>query len=377
MDFAALYAHEERRMRMDSSKQGAHVERLRTRDAPTTRSTDLATLFATMKRDRTAQRARVEQVRASMSEQVEQVRAGTLVALTPTCVHESFGASTLRYCDEFLSPDEAAALHTAIRAEHAEREWLTLPRRKLLMLGGVPHPNGLLAEELPRWFQTRVLHRLRTMGIFAQSTTTTTTTTIDVVDGAAVVSRVRDGEDDSAHDDAALTVLINQYSEAEDGIAPHNDGPLFEPLVAIVSLVTPAALRFYEEPTSGSGDTHGSEMGCVLLNPGSLFVFGGEAYERLLHGIAGGDRDLIDSRLCLNFAAASVAAKYPLGEGEAEADSSSSSHVHSVPRGHRISLTVRCVRKVERAAGEYVSEAERLERLRRKTWWAKATSDEK
>ena len=371
MDFAALYAHEERRMRMDSSKQGAHVERLRTRDAPTTRSTDLATLFTTMKRDRTAQRARVEQVRASMSGP-----SPTLTTLSTAA--PSFGASTLRYCDEFLSPAEAAALHTAIRAEHAEREWLTLPRRKLLMLGGVPHPNGLLAEELPRWFQTRVLHRLRTMGIFAQSTTTTTTTTIDVVDGAAVVSRVRDGEDDSAHDDAALTVLINQYNEAEDGIAPHNDGPLFEPLVAIVSLVTPAALRFYEEPTSGSGDTHGSEMGCVLLNPGSLFVFGGEAYERLLHGIAGGDHDLIDSRLCLNFAAASVAAKYPLGEGEAEADSSSSSsHVHSVPRGHRISLTVRCVRKVERAAGEYVSEAERLERLRRKTWWAKATSDEK
>ena len=39
-------------------------------------------------------------------------------------------------------------------------------------------------------------------------------------------------------------VLINSYNRGQ-GIAPHQDGPLYEPLVAILSLDGPALLQFW------------------------------------------------------------------------------------------------------------------------------------
>jgi hypothetical protein len=114
-----------------------------------------------------------------------------------------------------------------------------------------------------------------------------------------------------------------------DGIDPHNDGALFEPCVAIVSLGSEALLRFlpkladrsvtHASKTAGVGtashaasapapalanvtaaaaaaaatsvesawaaQAHPRSTCSVLLRPGSLALFSGAAYKQYLHGI--------------------------------------------------------------------------------------------
>lgn len=79
--------------------------------------------------------------------------------------------SRVRYCDAFLSGHEQAAVIAAIDGHGAE-EWLQLPKRRLLNLGGVPHPSGMIAEELPCWLgdgedcAAHMLARLQDLGVF-------------------------------------------------------------------------------------------------------------------------------------------------------------------------------------------------------------------
>ena len=73
--------------------------------------------------------------------------------------------------------------------------------------------------------------------------------------------------------------LINQY-EPGGGISPHGDGPLYLPTAAIVSLMSPVVLKFSEPRQSG-----GAAVASLWLEPNSLLVFQGDAYERLHHHI--------------------------------------------------------------------------------------------
>jgi hypothetical protein len=55
----------------------------------------------------------------------------------------------IRYCNTFLSTDEAAALVVAIDA-YPTGAWCHLTKRRLLNLGGVPHPSGSWSEPFSR-----------------------------------------------------------------------------------------------------------------------------------------------------------------------------------------------------------------------------------
>jgi len=100
-------------------------------------------------------------------------------------------------------------------------------------------------------------------------------------------------------------VLINEYLPGQ-GIMPHQDGPAYFPVVAILSLGSPAVMTFtphpklitlqhngnnekYQTKSDGSQenvrhqDNHMS-LSTVLL-PRSLLVFKDSAYEDYLHGI--------------------------------------------------------------------------------------------
>lgn len=35
--------------------------------------------------------------------------------------------------------------------------WTQLSNRRVINYGGVPHPNGMICEELPEWLKTRVV----------------------------------------------------------------------------------------------------------------------------------------------------------------------------------------------------------------------------
>ena len=53
---------------------------------------------------------------------------------------------TIRYAAEFVDEREARALAAALRRLDG---WAQLPRRRLLSVGGTPHPDGAWTEPLP------------------------------------------------------------------------------------------------------------------------------------------------------------------------------------------------------------------------------------
>ena len=138
----------------------------------------------------------------------------------------------LRYTNDFVSEAEAAQLCTAIAA-FPEDEWATLTHRRLLNLGGVPHPQGSWSEPLPP-FLCALLRKLRAL-------------------------------DPSLRFDQCL---LNEYRGGA-GIEPHADGPLFDPLVAVVSLESDALLRFEPLPAASGSSEERSGFSVVLLKAGS------------------------------------------------------------------------------------------------------------
>ncbi|RZC83328.1 hypothetical protein C5167_046116 [Papaver somniferum] len=102
-------------------------------------------------------------------------------------------------------------------------------------------------------------------------------------------------------------VLINEYLP-DQGIMPHQDGPAYFPVVAIISLGSPAVMNFtphsrlMESSRSGryaaDGDSSSNEVGSenetdiclpnhqhssILLMPCSLLIFKDEAYSGVVH----------------------------------------------------------------------------------------------
>ena len=179
---------------------------------------------------------------------------------------------TIRYAAEFVDEREARALATALRRLDG---WAQLPRRRLLSVGGTPHPAGAWTEPLPPCL--RALAR-RAAAFFP----------------------------DGWLPDQAL---VNEYVEGS-GIAAHADGPLYEPCAVIVSLESSARRDFFTD-----GD---ERVASVLLRPRSVVAFADAAYLSLKHGIAAARADTVDDRVC-NGAAAGCAVNARMAVGAAAA----------------------------------------------------------
>jgi alkylated DNA repair protein alkB family protein 6 len=127
-------------------------------------------------------------------------------------------------------------------------------------------------------------------------------------------------------------VLVNEYLPGQ-GIMPHEDGPAYWPVVATVSLGASLVLDLYEKKDGGSET---KPRWRVFQEPGSLLVTRGNAYDSMLHGIAGVEVDE-------DMGPETVANWSLLGDKE-------SLEVGKSVRGTRVSLTYRVVRKVSKVS---------------------------
>jgi len=77
-------------------------------------------------------------------------------------------------------------------------------------------------------------------------------------------------------------ILLNEYT-AYDGIFAHQDGPVYHPRVAIVSLQSTACLDFWKKPPHGGQTCAPAYRAC--LRPRSLIIFEGDFYTKMWHSI--------------------------------------------------------------------------------------------
>lgn len=128
--------------------------------------------------------------------------------------------------------------------------------------------------------------------------------------------------------------LVNAYEE-EEGIMPHEDGPLYRNVVCILSIGASRVLQFWpkrDDEVNGASPTKKLEPSFeVFLPHRSLIVFTGDAYTHHLHAIESGGTVDVKSLHTLN------PSHFPVGNDVAER------------RGCRLSMTFRQVLNVRRA----------------------------
>ncbi|XVE95743.1 hypothetical protein REPUB_Repub02eG0125700 [Reevesia pubescens] len=170
---------------------------------------------------------------------------------------------TLFYIPDFITDSEQAHLLNYIYQAPLSK-WKSLKNRRLQNWGGVVLEKGLLSQDLPSWL-------------------------------AKITERIC--EESGLFPSAINHVLINEYLPNQ-GIMPHQDGPAYYPVVAILSLGSPVVMDFtphsrLKSSRENVGDKT-SNLGAVeiqandemedhrpfsvLLMPRSLLIFKDDAY---------------------------------------------------------------------------------------------------
>ncbi|CAE6954687.1 Alkbh6 [Symbiodinium sp. CCMP2592] len=168
--------------------------------------------------------------------------------------HRVHAALPLFLVKDFVNVEGEASLISEIYGEELKGRWTQLRRRRLMCLGGVPHPDGAICEDLPE-----VIFQL-----------------------ASNLVRV------GATEGAPNQCFVNHYRPGE-GIDAHCDGPQFNPEVAILTLEGPALLHF--GLVEKKAYPHLPPRFEVLLEPRSLLVMRGEAYNLYVHRIDHAEAD--------------------------------------------------------------------------------------
>ncbi|KAJ9558851.1 hypothetical protein OSB04_013465 [Centaurea solstitialis] len=173
---------------------------------------------------------------------------------------------TLFYIPDFISDSDQKLLLNHIYTAPVSK-WKSLKNRRLQNWGGIVHEKGLLPQNLPPWL-TKITKRIN--------------------------------EESCLYPSAINHVLINEYLPNQ-GIMPHQDGPAYFPVVAILSLGSPVVMDFTPHSSlidnksdiddrglaegSDHEHLHNHSPFSVALMPGSLLIFKDTAYSGYLHGI--------------------------------------------------------------------------------------------
>ncbi|XVF40885.1 hypothetical protein PTKIN_Ptkin01aG0152700 [Pterospermum kingtungense] len=168
---------------------------------------------------------------------------------------------TLMYIPDFITDSEHAQLLNNVYQAPVSK-WKSLKNRRLQNWGGVVHEKGLLPQDLPPWL-------------------------------AKITERIC--EESGLFPSAINHVLINEYLPSQ-GIMPHQDGPAYHPVVAILSLGSPVVMDFtphsrlkscqstLRENVGGAVAIEANDgmvnhrPFSVLLMPRSLLIFKDDAY---------------------------------------------------------------------------------------------------
>ncbi|KAH8328089.1 hypothetical protein KR067_003901 [Drosophila pandora] len=213
---------------------------------------------------------------------------------------------TVTYIPNFITSEEEQRILSHIERTPKPR-WTQLLNRRLVNYGGVPHPNGMIAEEIPEWLQSYV-DKVNNLGIFESQ--------------------------------KANHVLVNEYLPGQ-GILPHTDGPLFYPIISTISCGSHTVLEFAkregagDDPESKDSDTPSPAREVIfklLLEPRSLLILKDSLYSEYLHSIAETNEDVLCDRI----------ANYDLCENTYKIGD------HLPRRSPRISLTIRNVPKTSK-----------------------------
>ncbi|KAG7528378.1 hypothetical protein FFLO_06194 [Filobasidium floriforme] len=277
------------------------------------------------------------------------------------------------YVPNFITEYEEEYLLKRV-AESPQPKWKTQNTgRRVQYLGGTLSKNNvLIPESLPEWIThfPALIERIRSVVAELED---------------RHVPNLPEKQDSKSREEKLKAwtpnhVLINEY-QAGQGIAPHEDGPAYLPIVATVSLGSPQTLEIFQylaesdpsPPLTGSSrsDVFGSgcgrpiattPMGCIYLEPRSLFISRKAIYETFLHGISPveedvfeldggeiGNRDEGETRIKVKLAGVEVSNSDHLNpatkERLREAIKAGEKEVR-IKRDKRVSLTFRRVEKV-------------------------------
>lgn len=180
--------------------------------------------------------------------------------------------------------------------------------RRLLNYGGIPHPKGMISEEIPEWLQIYI-DKINNMGLF--------------------------------DDKKANHVLVNEYLPGQ-GIMPHTDGPLFHSVITTISCGSHTILELFRRnnvetveddniSSSSEQTTMYNPKDCthkLLLEPRSLLILKDELYSEYLHSISEISEDVLCDKIA-NFD--NCENTYKLGD--------------KLSRKTRVSMTIRHVPK--------------------------------
>ncbi|XP_059432505.1 alkylated DNA repair protein ALKBH6 homolog [Corylus avellana] len=251
-----------------------------------------------------------------------------------TCTFKVGSPPTIMYIPDFITETEQTMLLKNVYGAPVSK-WRCLKNRRLQNWGGVVHEKGLLPQDLPPWL-TRITEKIyEESGLFPSSIN---------------------------------HVLINEYLPNQ-GIMPHQDGPAYFPVVAILSLGSPVVMDFtphsrlrlctkdVEDNNSDGGTSeiekdkwlHDHRPFSVLLMPRSLLIFKDEAYSDYLHGIEDSEVQQYDGAVNEIEALKRSVQDQPQLESEKGSEAMGTQDFKAICRTtNRISLTCRLVLKVHK-----------------------------
>eukprot|EP00759_Apiculatamorpha_spiralis_P028324 PhF_6_TR3078/c0_g1_i1/m.4525/K10768/ALKBH6; alkylated DNA repair protein alkB homolog 6 len=205
----------------------------------------------------------------------------------------------MQFLPNFITPEESTQLSTFIFDENPKFKWTQLRHRRLINLGGIPQPEGMLTEPIPPAFKPLIQRVEQQPNLLPARTN---------------------------------HILVNEYLPGH-GIMAHEDGPLYHPMVVIVSILSGVSLGFRRKEGVDRPSRYPDRF-AVYLPPNSLVSFSEELYTDYLHEIQDTDQDVIDPTL-LNLEDV-VKLGYEVGA--------------VVPRAVRVSFTMRVVIKTKSKA---------------------------